>query len=88
MRNKNQDREEILADERKMLAQQMKGNWRTWKGKSSWWEEEQQPATVGLMEENKYRKGKENFPWMKEWKISSLSAINFAEDTQNSCQSF
>jgi hypothetical protein len=35
MRNKNQDREEILADERKMLAQQMKGNWRTWKGKSS-----------------------------------------------------
>jgi hypothetical protein len=32
----------------------------------------QQMATVGLMEENKYRKGKENFPWMKEWKISSL----------------
>jgi hypothetical protein len=31
----------------------------------------QQPATVGLMEENKYRKGRENFP-LKEWKISSL----------------
>jgi hypothetical protein len=34
MRTKYQDREEILAVERKILSQLIKENCRTWKGKS------------------------------------------------------